>query len=157
MIGFRRAGRLACLLGCAIAPASAAVAAHPLHTATLTLSHIAAKGELRGSLRMFRDDLVRGRVGVDSIGVARYLERQLVFSSAKGVQHPVRFGAPTQDGEVVQVPIGIAGVATTRGLRAQFAVLHEQFPDQVNIVRLKRVSGEVSVLFLAGDGAKALP
>ena len=150
----KRARALALLL--LALPVGGIGAAHPLHTATLTLTHEPAAHTLRGTLRVFADDF-SAAAGHDSVAIARYLAPRISLHDARGSARAIRFGAPAREADVIVVPVRVEGIASPRGMRASVVVMQERFTDQVNVMRIKRSGGDASVLFLAGDGPKTIP
>jgi hypothetical protein len=132
-------------------------AAHPMHTSVAEL--VTEGGETRIAIRVYADDLagaVPGDGPTADSALARYVRARFVLADREGRPVPLRWaGAERTDGAVVlrlqgRLPGGL------RGARVASTLLHERFHDQVNVVRATEAGHTSTLLFLRGDGPRAL-
>jgi hypothetical protein len=144
-------------------------APHPLHT---TLTEVVQPNDAKpmtATIRGFADDLtlgaarhagrdtsaLRGAAG-DSL-IASYLAGTLRFSDQHGRAIRLTLRGVRRTADLLWFSFETTGVATLAGGRVANTTLCEIHRDQVNIVQFKRPGRARSLVFMPGDGAKAVP
>ncbi len=134
----------------ALAAWLAPFAAHPTHTSSAEL--VQERDSVTVAIRVFADDL--GSPTESELG--RYLrERFQLAERGRGVALAWR-GSERKD-DVVIVRLGGRLEGSLAGATVTNRVLTERFSDQVNIVRATYAGRTSTLLFVRGDGPKALP
>lgn len=137
-----------------------ALAAHPLHT-THTEVLQEPGGGVTITVRAFTDDLhaavhaTQGDTGDSAL--ARYARQSLRITSGAGRLVPLEWRRARLDGTVTYLVFTAALPAGLRGARIEQGMLMERFPDQVNVVQVRTPRRTTSLLFLPGQGPKAVP
>ncbi len=137
-------------------------AAHPLHSALAEIEYQPKSGSVLIRVRAFRDDLVAATSGsgdslpADSV-LSRYVRERLVLSNSNGRQVSLSWQGAHQAGDMVHLELRANLGGGLRSAWIYAGLLCERFPDQVNIVRASYDGRKVTLLFTAGDSAKALP
>lgn len=136
-----------------------ALAVHPLHS-THTELREERGGGVTLTVRAFTDDLqaaVRAAEGgTGDSALARYVRRSLRLTSAAGQPVPLEWRGARADGNVTYLSLTTLLPGGLRGVRVQQVMLMERFSDQVNVVQVRTGGGATSLLFLPGQGPKAL-
>ena len=115
--------------------------AHPLHT---TLTEVTeSRGMVRATIRVFADDYEKSRVAAS-----------FAFVDASGKALPMTSCGVRRAGDVYFVCIEAAHGMD--GLRLRASMLHDLYEDQVNVVQATVRGARRSLLFVRGDGVKAL-
>ncbi len=132
------------LLGLLAAPVE-----HPTHTSA---AEVIARGDsVLVAIRIFADDLA----GTGDL--RRYVARRFGIVDGKGT--PVRLewagSEPTDDVLVVRLR-GRAQAGLSRAV-IRHQILTERFTDQVNLVRATYGGRTATLVFVGGEGPKALP
>jgi hypothetical protein len=132
---------------------------HPMHTSATELRE-SGGGTVSIRIRVFADDL-RNALGSDrqpaDSTVFRYVSKRFSLTGPTGQPFSLQWIAVERAGAVLllqlraRLPGGLAGARLTNDL------LCERFTDQVNIVRASYGGRTTTLLFIPGDGAKALP
>jgi uncharacterized protein DUF6702 len=144
----------------ALALSLAAGGAHPMHTAVAELRE-AAGGRVEIRVRLYADDL---RLAVPGAGTAaadsalsRYVRGAFALDDRVGHPLPFRYDGAASVGDVVMLTLSTAMPSGLAGVRVTNLLLCERFEDQVNIVRASYGGRTVTLLFIPGASAKALP
>ncbi len=136
------------------------LAVHPLHS-THTELREERGGGITLTVRAFTDDLhaaVRAAEGsTGDSALARYVRRSLRLTGAGGQAVSLEWRAARADGNVTYLSLTGLLPGGLRGARVQQVMLMERFSDQVNVVQVRTPGGATSLLFLPGQGPKALP
>lgn len=127
---------------------------HPIHSSSAVVSFPAGTGRAAIVVRVFADDFPPGR---SPAPVERYLAERFRLFDARGAIVPLRLEGSVADGPVLVLTLSAEAPDRLAGGKIWHGVLAERFPDQVNLVRVQRGERTASLLFIAGDGAKALP
>jgi len=127
----------------------AMLTAHPTHTSSAELAVEA--DSLQVVVRIFSDDLPTGR----DPGV--YAADRLRVTDAAG--RPVRLvrAGAARDGDVVTIRLGAPLEGSLSGGSIANTILTDRFGDQVNVVRATYGRRTATLIFVRGDGPKALP
>ena len=129
------------------------LSAHPLHTASADL-HISRTGFV-AELRVFRDDLELelGR-RLDAKGVGPWAHRTFGMVCDG---RPVRLTYARHHiaGDMVRIELRGAPASST-ACRVRFEAFFGRFDDQVNLVRVRAGRGGRTLVFVPGDGWKAV-
>jgi hypothetical protein len=137
-----------------------ALAAHPLHT-THTELREEPGGGLTITVRAFTGDLHAAvRAAERDTGEAaltRYVRRSLRITDGAGRPVSLRWRNARPDGTVTYLVLTADLPAGLRGARIAQGMLMERFPDQVNVVQVRTPRRNTSLLFLPGQGPKAVP
>ena len=163
---------LAMLASVAMAPATpndAAVSAraHPIHSTLTELVEDRRHGALRLTIRVFADDfgvaLTRASVvAVPTVGpgweaaAARYAASVVEVRDVRGRSLVLRPCGIRRTSGVLWLCLETALVGSTQGLQLRDAMLCELYDDQVNVVQGVIGGARRSMLFVRGDGYKAL-
>ncbi len=115
--------------------------AHPLHTTLTEVSE--SRGVVRATIRVFADDYAKARVAAS-----------FAFVDGSGKALPMTSCGVRHAGDVYFVCV--EAVHSLDGLRLRAAMLHDLYEDQVNVVQATVRGSRRSLLFVRGDGAKAL-
>jgi hypothetical protein len=130
------------------------IARHPIHSSSAVLSLPAGAARATIVLRVFADDFPPGN---SRAPVERYLAQRFHLLDARGEIVPLSLDGIMVDGVVLVLTLSAPARDGLSGARVWHGVLAEKFSDQVNLVRVQRGGRSGSLLFIAGDGAKALP
>jgi uncharacterized protein DUF6702 len=133
----------------------ALAAMHPMHTSVAELAP--AGTTVVVTIRVFADDF---RTAVPD-GTAQQAEPYIRsrFELRDSANRPIalRWEEIARAGDVFQIRLRGDLSQGLAGIRVRDLLLCEHFPDQVNIVRATYGRRTSSLLFTAGDQAKALP
>ena len=162
--------RLTAALGLAtlgVLSAASRADAHPLHSTITELVLDAARGTVRATVRVFADD-VRSAVTRAAHGrtpppapawdaaVIAYAMSTIALQGANGRAVPLHPCGMRRTGDLLWVCLE-GGVARDVGaLQVRNAMLCELYEDQVNVVQGVVGGARRSLLFVRGDGFKAL-
>jgi hypothetical protein len=131
-------------------------ALHPMHTSVAELTPSPA-GFVVVTLRIFADDF-KTVVPNGTVQEAEpYIRARLELRDPQNRPITLAWGEVTQAGDVVQIRLRAELRSGLSGVRVRDLLLCERFADQVNIVRATYGGRTASLLFTAGDEAKALP
>ena len=137
-----------------------ALSGHPLHS-THTELREEAGGRITITVRAFTDDLHAAVVAAEGApgdsALARYTGRSLRLADAAGRRVPLEWRGMHTEGNVTYLRLGGVVPGGLRGARLEQGMLMERFSDQVNVVQVRTPGRTRSLLFLPGQGAKALP
>lgn len=124
-------------------------ASHPTHTST---AELAVRGDsVHLAIRIFADDLA----GTGDLRT--YVADHFDIVDAAGAAVALEWRGARHAGSVVTARLSGAAPGGLRGAVVRHELLMERFVDQVNFVRAS-VSGRTTTLvFVHGDGPKALP
>lgn len=145
---------------CRVVPA----AAHPLHT---TITDLVTDGRtVRASIRIFSDDFNAGIArrepqaqsspAVFERAAFAYVARTVVLRRERGAIVPLSWCGLRRENDLVVLCVRASLPAGTRHWSLSNTLLHEMFDDQVNVVRATRGTARQHLLFVRGDGAKAI-
>ena len=143
--------------------ASAAPAfAHPLHTALAEITYRPADRSADIRIRVFRDDLaVALSLPTDTVPsdstLSSYARGSLALAEASGRPLILRWEGTERSGDTVVLHLSATLPDGLQHAEILAALLWEQFPDQVNIVRATYGGRTVTLLFTRGDAAKTFP
>ena len=129
-------------------------ARHPIHSSSATVTFPAGAARAAVVLRVFIDDFPPGRVREP---IERYLADHFRLLDGRGRSVPLSIEGISVDGVVLVLTLSAPAPDGLPGGKVWHGVLAERFSDQVNLVRVERGGRSASLLFVAGDGAKALP
>ncbi len=137
-----------------------ALAVHPLHS-THTEVREESGGRLTVIVRAFTEDLraavVRQEGGLSDSSLARYARSRLGLREAGGREIPWTWAGARLDGEMTYLTLTGTIRRGLSGATVRQEMLLEFFTDQVNVVQVRRMGGDASLLFLPGDRPKTLP
>jgi hypothetical protein len=132
---------------------------HPLHTTHTDLVEEPG-GRVTVTVRSFRDDL---RMAVSKLeptvndsGIARYVRSTVELRDPSGRIVPLLWDSARTEGDIVLVSLHGMVASGLRGASVRQAMQMELYDDQVNVLQAKVAGGSISLLFLPGDGLKAL-
>jgi hypothetical protein len=131
---------------------------HPLHTSVAEIRCDAAAGVAEVVIRAYADDVAGALPGAggDS-ALARYVRAAISIADRSGRRLPLEWLGATHEGDALVLRLRAGAPAGLRGGRIAFALLHDRFPDQVNMVRVSEGGRTATLVFLRGDGVKPLP
>ena len=129
-------------------------ARHPIHSSSALMSFPAGTGRATIVLRVFADDFPPGQ---SRAPVERYLAERFRLLDQRGTVVPLTLEGLATDGVVMVLTLSAPAPDGLSGGRVWHGVLAEKYPDEVNIVRVRRGGATTSLLFIDGDGAKPLP
>jgi hypothetical protein len=132
-----------------------------MHTAVIEIAYLPASRVATIQIRVFRDDIgqvVRGpkETPIDS-SLAAYVRRAFHIMDHVGRTLPLYWQSAEQSGDVVVLKLSAPAPDGLQGAEISSGLLCDRFEDQVNIVRASYAGRTSTLLFLRGDGAKALP
>lgn len=146
----------------------APVAAHPLHGTITALQIDAARGTVRATVRVFADDLragvlraARGRVLPErgsawDAAVVAYAASAFAMQDGHGRPLALRACGMRRAADLVWLCLEADFAPDAGTLRVRNAILCELYEDQVNVVQGMVAGARRSLLFVRGDGFKAL-
>lgn len=125
---------------------------HPIHSSSAVLRILDRSPRAAIELRVFAEDFPPGP---SRAAAERYLADRFRVLDRRGATVPLTVDGIAAEGVVLvlslSAPVGDGLVGVWHG------VLAEKFSDQVNLVRVERGGRRASLLFVAGDRAKAIP
>jgi hypothetical protein len=122
--------------------------AHPTHTSSAELA--AEADSLRIEVRVFAEDAPPGDIGAYVAGRLRILD-----GSGRRVRLAPRETA--RAGDLLTVKLAGRLHGSLSGGSVENAILTDRFADQVNVVRATYGRRTATLIFVRGDGPKALP
>jgi len=159
----------AVLIGVALLAAAPPARAHKFYTSLALVEYNAETGAVEVALRVFADDLelaLTRRAGrqvrlertkeADRL-VTEYLREKFELKNRAGETKELRLVGVEVEREVAwlyfeaEMPEGLAGA------RLRDQVLFELFAKQVNVVDFKWTGGKSDLVFVRGDGERAVP
>jgi hypothetical protein len=140
---------------------------HPIHSTLAEVVQDPARGTLRATIRVFADDFGvalarRQRATLAGAGPAweeaatRYAVSVFGVRDGRGRELPLHPCGIRRAGGVIWICLAADVVASNEGLQVRDAILCELYDDQVNVVQSNIGGARRSVLFVRGDGYKAL-
>ncbi|HEV8196751.1 MAG TPA: DUF6702 family protein [Gemmatimonadales bacterium] len=129
-------------------------ARHPIHSSSTTVTIPADGVRVTVVLRVFADDFPPGRLRAP---VERYLAERFRLLDRRGGTVPMTLDDISVDGAVLVLTLSARAPDGLSGAKVWQGILAERFSDQVNLVRVEHGGRSATLLFIAGDGAKALP
>jgi hypothetical protein len=147
--------------------AIAAAHVHPMHSTLTEVVEDHARGSLRVTIRVFADDfglaLTRAAHATIAptgaaweVAAASYAASVVGVRDARGRALALHACGIRRASGVVWVCLETDAVTSTQGLQLRDAMLCELYEDQVNVVQGMIGGARRSVLFVRGDGYKAL-
>jgi hypothetical protein len=132
---------------------------HPLHTTHTDLAE-APGGRVVITVRSFSDDL-RTAVGrrehtVTDSAIARYVRSTVEVRDPTGRLDPLVWDSARTEGDIMLLSLHVTIAGGLGGTSVRQAMQMELHDDQVNVLQAKFAGKSVSLLFLPGDGLKAL-
>lgn len=158
---------VASLLLAPVQPLSVTGIAHPMHSTLAEVVQDPARGTLRATIRVFADDfgvvLTRhSRATLAGAGPAwdeaatRYAASAFGVRDGRGRVLALHSCGIRRAGGVIWICLATDAVASSEGLQVRDAILCELYDDQVNLVQGHIGGARRTVLFVRGDGYKAL-
>jgi len=130
-------------------------AVHPMHTSVAELA--AAGTSVVVTIRVFADDFRTAVPDGAAQKVEPYIRSRFELRDPENRPIALRWEEIARSGDVFQIRLRAELPRGLAGIRVRDLLLCEHFPDQVNIVRATYGGRTSSLLFTAGDPAKALP
>ena len=133
--------------------------AHPLHTTLTQLEYRAAEQTVRVTVRAFADDFTAAAGGVADSMAARYLRSVVTLTGRDGRPLSLAWCGVRRTGDLLWLCLEARAPSSgLTGMLIEARQLFERYGDQINIVQASYGGGrEVSLLFVRGDQARALP
>jgi hypothetical protein len=126
-----------------------AALAHPSHTSTAEL--VARGDSIHVAIRLFADDLI----GAGDLRA--YVRRHFGMTDAAGTPVPLGWAGARRAGDEVFVRLAGRSSSGLSGAVVRHELLMERFADQVNLVRATYGGRTRTLVYLRGEGPKALP
>ncbi|HYC30960.1 MAG TPA: DUF6702 family protein [Gemmatimonadales bacterium] len=133
---------------------------HPMHTSVAYVRYDATARVARIAIRVYADDLTRALPDAAAPGdsaLARYVRARFSMTGSDGSPMPLAWAGAERAAEAVVLRFEARQESGVRGMRIGSTILHERFPDQVNVVRMADGSRTTTLLFLRGDPPKTVP
>jgi hypothetical protein len=125
------------------------VVAHPTHTSTAEL--VSGADSVHVAIRVFADDIA-------TVGAVRpYLGDRFGILDRGGRSVPLEWAGSALAGGVLTMRLRGRVAGGLAGARVSNRVLTDRFDDQVNVVRAAYDRRVATLIFVRGDGPKALP
>lgn len=134
----------------------ALLAVHPLHTTLTQLAWRPSDRSVELTIRAFAEDFQAVAGDTDS-SMAAYLRSAVTLTDRAGHSIPLNWCGVRRTDDVLWLCVRAAAPDGPRGVRLQVRVLFERFGDQINIVQAAYAGRRESLLFVPGDGPRALP
>ena len=134
--------------------------AHPMHTSVADVRYDEGRGLARIEIRVYADDLAKAVSDAAAAGdstLARYGRAGFSMSGPDGSPLRLVWLGAERAADAVVLRFEATRPGGLRGTRIEATILHEQFRDQVNVVRVTEGSRTTTLLFLRGDAPKTLP
>ena len=155
----------------AVAATANSVAAHPLHTSLAEIVYDPAAKEIRISIRVFVDDLMKASTAyanahrgmrvsslpfVSDGAIIEYARASFILVDRAG--HPLALTSCGNKpvGDLMWLCFRAFAPVGPAGFRVTHKVLFDLYADQINIVQASYGGKKVSLLFTRGDGFKRL-
>jgi len=134
------------------------LAPHPLHTTLTQLEYRAAERTVRVTVRAFADDFTTAAGGVADSMAARYLRSVVTLTGRDGRPVSLAWCGVRRTGDLLWLCLEARAPSSgLTGMLIEARQLFERYGDQINIVQASYAGREVSLLFVRGDRARALP
>lgn len=155
-----------------VVAASGALRAHPIHTSVAEADYNATSGNLEVALRVFIDDFeaavsvhARRRISFERTPTAEfdeaaraYLAEKFTVKTRDGKPAPQRWVGREAKADANELwfylEVPLAGGA--EGARLHHNALGEQFPNQINSIRVRDAGRQVTLVFLPSQTEKTV-
>jgi hypothetical protein len=147
--------------------------AHPLHTSLAELTYDAAAREIRLSIRVFVDDLIKASAayarqrsaGVGTLSkpastespILAYARFAFVVADRAGKRLSLASCGGKRVGDLMWLCFHSSAPLGPAGFQIADRILFDLYSDQINIVQAAYGGQKPSLLFTRGDGFKRLP
>lgn len=142
-----------------LAATVARLAVHPLHTTHTDLVDEGG-GRVRVTIRTFTDDLhaavARRDAAAGDSAVARYVRNAISLRDRAGTPAALTWDSARREGDITLLSLHAILPGGLRGASVRQTMQMELYDDQVNVLQAQ-AGRSTSLLFLPGDGFKALP
>jgi hypothetical protein len=132
---------------------------HPLHTTHTELAEEPG-GRVTVTVRSFRDDLRMAVGKLEPTGndsaIAWYVRSTVELRDPTGRIIPLIWDSARTEGDIILLSLHGMVASGLRAVSVRQAMQMELYDDQVNLLQAKVAGRIISLLFLPGDGLKAL-